>query len=92
MRTLTDRLCGLAGFAPKIKFEGDDVATVSVLVSSGLGVTLIPFFTGIDSSKIKRLHVTEPLCKREIGLAWVEDRTLSPSAELFRTFIIEQFR
>ncbi|WP_028550180.1 LysR family transcriptional regulator [Paenibacillus sp. UNC451MF] len=92
MRTLTDQLCGLAGFVPKIKFEGDDVATVSVLVSSGLGVTLIPTFTGIDSSKIKRMRVTEPLCRREIGLAWVEDRTLSPSAELFRTFIIEQFR
>lgn len=91
MRTLTERFCREAGFAPNVVFEGEDVATVSVLVSSGIGVTLIPSFTGIASRKIKKLRVTEPSCRREIGLAWRKDRTLSPSADLFRSFIIRQF-
>lgn len=91
MRTLTDEFCRQAGFAPLIKFEGDDVATATGLVSAGLGITLIPAFSGIDSGRIKQLRVSEPHCRREIGLAWAEDRRLSPSAERFRDFIMEQF-
>jgi len=91
MRTLTEQFCREAGFAPNVIFEGEDVATVSVLVSSGIGVTLIPSFTGIASRKIKKLRVTEPSCRREIVLAWRKDRSLSPSAELFRGFIFNQF-
>ncbi|OXM88292.1 LysR family transcriptional regulator [Paenibacillus rigui] len=91
MRTLTDEFCRQAGFVPRIKFEGDDVATAAGLVSAGLGITLIPAFTGIDASKIKQLRIAEPRCRREIGLAWIEDRRLSPSAERFRRFIMEQF-
>lgn len=92
MRTLTDKFCEQAGFVPQVVFEGEDVATVSVLVSSGIGVTLIPAFTGINPGKIKKLRVTEPSCRREVGLAWLKDRTLSSSAELFRSFIIGQFK
>lgn len=91
MRTLTDQFCEQAGFVPHVVFEGEDVATVSVLVSSGIGVTLIPSFTGITPSKIKKVRVTEPVCRREIGLAWLKGRTLSPSADLFRTFIRSRF-
>lgn len=91
MRTLTEQFCHEAGFAPNIVFEGEDVATVSVLVSSGIGVTLIPSFNGITSTKIKKLRVTEPSCRREIVLAWRKDRSLSPSADLFRSFIVSQF-
>ncbi|MBB6734559.1 LysR substrate-binding domain-containing protein [Cohnella zeiphila] len=91
MRTLTERFCKQAGFVPNVVFEGEDVATVTVLVSSGIGVTLIPSFSGIASGRIKRLRVTEPACRREIGLAWLKDRTISPSAELFRSFLIRQF-
>ena len=82
MRTLTDQFCAQAGFAPHVVFEGEDVATVSVLVSSGIGVTLIPSFRGITPSKIKKLRVTEPVCRREIGLAWLKGRALSPSGGL----------
>jgi DNA-binding transcriptional LysR family regulator len=92
MRTLTETFCEQAGFVPQIKFEGDDVATIVGLVSSGLGVTLIPTFSGIDSAKIKRIPISEPLCQREIGLAWQRERILSPSVELFRNFVINQFR
>ncbi|MFH5181305.1 LysR substrate-binding domain-containing protein [Paenibacillus sp. TAB 01] len=92
MRTLTDEFCAQAGFVPRIKFEGDDVATAAGLVSAGLGIALIPAFTGIDAGRIRRLRITGPRCRREIGLAWVEDRRLSPAAERFRSFIIEQFR
>ncbi|OZB98545.1 hypothetical protein CJP46_05195 [Paenibacillus sp. XY044] len=92
VRTLMERFCGEAGFEPQIRFEGDDIMTAAGLVSAGLGVTIIPAFSGIEHGKVKRLRVTEPYCRREIGLAWVEDRKLPPSADLFRSFIIEYFR
>ncbi|QHT58523.1 LysR family transcriptional regulator [Paenibacillus lycopersici] len=92
MRSQTEQFCRQAGFSPRVVFEGEDVATVSVLVSSGIGVTLIPAFTGITPSKIKKLRVTEPVCRREIGLAWLKGRTLSPSADLLRAFIMNYFR
>lgn len=91
MRLITDQFCQQAGFHPHIKFEGDDVATASGLVASGLGVALMPDFTGIDSSRVKKLKVTEPVCHREFGLTWMKGRTLSRSAELFRTFIMDYF-
>jgi DNA-binding transcriptional LysR family regulator len=91
MRELINKFCEKAGFKPVIKFEGEDVSTLAGLVSSGLGVTIIPAFHGIDSNKIKQISISEPYCHREIGLAWLNGNTLSPSAELFRTYVIEMF-
>ncbi|HEX2952874.1 MAG TPA: LysR substrate-binding domain-containing protein, partial [Bacillota bacterium] len=92
MRTLMEQFAREAGFIPAIRFEGDDVATVMGLVSCGLGVTLLPTFTSYDSSKVVRISVTSPRCQRAIGLAWLDGRTFSRSAELFRDFAIEQFK
>ncbi len=92
MRTLLEKFCGQAGFIPQVKFEGGDIATVVGLVSSGLGVAVIPKFSGVDSSKVRCLPITEPVCRREIGLAWLKERALPASVELFKNFVITQFR
>ncbi|RID89071.1 LysR family transcriptional regulator [Peribacillus asahii] len=91
MRGVINNFCEKAGFTPRIKFEGEDVSTLAGLVSSGLGVTIIPAFHGISSDKIKQISISEPYCHREIGIAWLNEHTLSPSADLFRTFVIELF-
>lgn len=91
MHEIINNLCEKAGFTPKIKFEGEDVSTMAGLVSAGLGVTIIPAFHGISSGKIKQISLSEPYCFREIGLAWLNGNTLSPSVELFRTYVIENF-
>ncbi|MEW9577359.1 LysR family transcriptional regulator [Bacillus toyonensis] len=91
MRGIIHNICENAGFIPRIKFEGEDVFTLAGLVSSGLGVTIIPEFNGISSEKIKKISISEPVCNRQIGIAWLSDNTLSPSAELFRKFVIELF-
>ncbi|WP_082191053.1 LysR substrate-binding domain-containing protein [Peribacillus loiseleuriae] len=89
IREIINNFCEEAGFTPVIKFEGEDVSTLAGLVSSGLGVTIIPAFHGISSEKIKQISISKPYCHREIGLAWLNQNTLLPSAELFRTFVIE---
>nr|WP_272915038.1 LysR substrate-binding domain-containing protein [Paenibacillus dendrobii] len=90
MRKLINGFCGQAGFTPLVTFEGEDVSTLAGLVSAGLGVTLIPSFHGVSSDKIKKIPISEPYCYREIGLAWLHGNPLSPSAELFRSYVIEE--
>lgn len=93
MRLLADDFCRRAGFEPAIAFEGDEFATVRGLVSAGLGVALIPrlgWLAADDSSPV-RLRVTEPVCERELGVAWREDRYLPAAAVLFRDFLIAHF-
>lgn len=91
LRELIDNFCEKAGFKPIIKFEGEDVSTLAGLVSAGLGVTIIPEFHGISSEKIKQISISDPDCRRKIGLVWLNGNTLSPSADLFRTYVIEKF-
>ncbi|WP_318588269.1 LysR family transcriptional regulator [Bacillus thuringiensis] len=91
MRAIIHNICEKAGFIPKLKFEGEDVFTLAGLVSSGLGVTIIPEFNGISSEKIKKISISEPYCNRQIGIAWLNEDSLTPSAELFRKFVIELF-
>jgi DNA-binding transcriptional LysR family regulator len=91
MREVINNFCEKAGFTPIIKFEGEDVSTLAGLVSSGLGVTIIPAFHGISSEKIKQISISEPYCHREVGLAWLNGNLLSPSAELFKNFVKESF-
>ncbi|MGM9924995.1 MAG: LysR family transcriptional regulator [Bacillus sp. (in: firmicutes)] len=91
MRETTENYCKQVGFIPKIKFEGEDVSTVMSLVSSGLGVTLVPEFNGIASDKIKKIAVSHPSCCRAIGIAWLKGKALSPTAELFKDEVIAMF-
>lgn len=91
LRKITDDLFQQAGIQPKVTFEGEEVHTIAGLVASGLGVAVIPDFQGIDRSQVSLLPVEWPLCRRNIGMAWIEGHYLSPAAEQFRQFILRQF-
>ncbi|RBW69035.1 LysR family transcriptional regulator [Bacillus taeanensis] len=91
LRGITDQLFEEAGINPKITFEGEEVHTITAFVAAGLGVTVIPDFKGVDWEKVSRIRIDSPNCKRAIGLAWVEDRYLSPTAKRFQQFIINYF-
>lgn len=88
---ITNRLFKEAGFIPEVTFEGEDIITISGLVAAKLGIALIPHIKGLDITEISQLRVSEPVCQRVIGLAWVEGRYLSPAAIRFREFVQEHF-
>jgi DNA-binding transcriptional LysR family regulator len=92
LRQLMEELCRQAGFVPRTAFEGEEVATVHGLVAAGLGVALIPRSPAPREARAAWLRVSDPRCKRAIGVAWVRDRYLSAVATLFREFVIESFR
>ena len=92
LRQMKEELCLQAGFTPRVAFEGEEVGTVHGLVAAGLGVALIPRTFAPREARAAWLRVSEPRCKRAIGVAWIEGRYLSAVATLFRDFIVDSFR
>ena len=81
------------GFKPKVSFVGRDVDAIKGLVSAGLGVTLIPEVTLVDSlpRETVRVRVTDPKLTRSVGAIIPTDRELLPTEKLFLDFITEYF-
>ena len=92
MRHITDELCRKAGFEPTIAFQGDEVTTIEGFVAAGLGVAIVPNQKSLNREEVAVLSVREPVCRRLIGISWVEGRYLSPAAVRFRRFVIERYR
>lgn len=95
LRERTVALGEAAGFAPRIGFEGDDVATLAGLVAAGLGVALLPSSVRSDPSapnSALRLVPLEPAVIRDIAVAWVRDRPLLPAAALLRDELVARGR
>lgn len=93
LREITDHFCQLAGFEPRITFEGDEIVMVRGLVAAGLGVAFIPALALRNASEptVSCLHISDFPCQRTIGLAWLQERYLTASVQLFRQFVIEYF-
>lgn len=92
LRKITDSLCQEAGISPRITFEGEEVHTIAGLVASGLGVALLPDTKGIDHNELAFVSVRSPVCQRDIGIAWVEGRYMSPAVKTFRQYVIDYFQ
>ena len=89
LRRTADKLLAAAGIKPKITFEGDEVATITGFVGAGLGVSLLPDDEDLNPKKIVKIHVEDMVCERIIGMAWIENRYLPPSAQQFQQFIFD---
>ncbi len=89
-RSLTDQFCAQAGFTPKIAFEGEEIATLRSLVGVGLGVAILPAAQSGEAAP-PLLRITEPICRRDIGLLWEAGRYRPQLTERFREHIIASF-
>jgi LysR family transcriptional activator of glutamate synthase operon len=93
LREIIVNACGQLGFQPQVSFEGEDIDAIKGLVSAGLGVTLIPEITLIDSlprSTVK-IPITEPNVTRTVGVIIPSERELLPTEKLFYEFLGEFF-
>lgn len=89
LRQIGDDLCAVAGFAPRIAFEGEEADTVRGLVGAGLGVALLP--AGGPESPVPdvvAVRISEPAASRTVGLAWMADRPATAPAAAFRDFAL----
>lgn len=91
LRTLTDAFCAQVGFAPKIAFEGEEIATLRGLVAVGLGVAIIPAALAPVESSPPQLRISEPICQRGIGLMWEPARYQPELTQRFRRHVVQSF-
>lgn len=91
LRDTLDLFFQKKGFTPKVKFEGEEVTTVAGLVAEGLGVSILPLAPALQLDGISWLRLKNPSCTRNIGITWTESNYMFPSAQLFKTFIAENY-
>lgn len=91
IRDSTDEYCRAAGFTPNIVCEGEEPASISRLVSAGLGVALVPEAVRRETPSLHLLHIEKPLCEWTLHLAWREKHYLSLAAQTFRDFVFQYF-
>ncbi|MBU9721441.1 MULTISPECIES: LysR family transcriptional regulator [Bacillaceae] len=92
-RQIVIKACNKLGFQPDVAFEGDDIDALKGLVSAGLGVTLMPDVTLVDSlpRATVKIPLIEPTVTRTVGVITPSDRELLPTEELFYEFLQEFF-
>lgn len=90
LRQNLDEFARLAGFTPRIGFEGDEVATLVGLVGAGFGVALVP--KGVELGVAVPLRIEAPVCFRTIGMAWPEGRYSPPLLAAFRAHVLAELR
>ncbi|MDQ0156301.1 LysR family transcriptional regulator [Robertmurraya andreesenii] len=91
LRAIINHFCYQAGFEPNIVFEGEDIGTVSGLVGAKLGISLVPDIQVLDKQKIKPIRVKNPICQRDIGMAWLKNSYSSPAVKGFIQFVHHLF-
>lgn len=93
LRELTVEACQQVSFQPKVSFEGEDMDAIKGLVSAGLGVTLIPESTLIDSlpRPTVKIPLIDPKVTRTVGVIIPKDRQLLPTERVFYDFLKEFF-
>ncbi|MEK4229942.1 LysR family transcriptional regulator [Solibacillus sp. FSL H8-0538] len=92
LRKSVDELYRQEGFVLNVAFEGEEIHTVAGLVESGLGVSLIPHIKGLEQYRLHVIPVAAENCKREIGIAYMENRFISAVTEQFSTYVKQYFK
>ncbi|MEK4628049.1 LysR family transcriptional regulator [Solibacillus sp. FSL R7-0682] len=92
LRKTVDELFEQEGFHLNVAFEGEEVHTLAGLVESGLGVSLIPSIKGLEQYHVKLVKVKAENCKREIGVAYLDNHPMSQATQQFIHYIRAYFQ
>jgi DNA-binding transcriptional LysR family regulator len=86
VREFTDELCRSVGFEPAIAFEGDESNSIRGFVNAGFGIALVPQTGTLDDTP--SIQLADAQAQREVGIAWLDERTLSDAERAFRDFAV----
>lgn len=94
LQTIVENACKQNGFEPKVSFEGKDIDAIKGLVAAGLGVTLLPEITLVDSlpRPTVKVALAEPAVTRTVGIITPKNRKLLPTEQLFHSFLKSFFQ
>lgn len=81
------------GFEPQIAFQSRDFYTIQGLVGAGLGISILPemILDGAIFKETNSIALRDKELRRSVGIITTKKRNLSPSENLFRSFIISFF-
>lgn len=76
---------------PNYVFEANECAAVITYVSLGLGAAVIPHLKELPGQDLVYIKISEPECRRDIYLSWVEDRPMNKTVSDVRDFILDHY-
>jgi DNA-binding transcriptional LysR family regulator len=92
LRELLDSAAAEAGFEPRIALESNESRRIRSLVSSSLGVAILPRSDATGAgSPVAVTALVEPSLSRDVTLAARTERRLSPAALAFRDLTLASF-
>jgi DNA-binding transcriptional LysR family regulator len=92
LRELLDGAAGEAGFDPHITLESNESRRIRSLVSSSLGVAILPRSDATGpGAPVAVAKLVEPALARDVTLAARTQRRLSPAALAFRELTLHTF-
>ena len=93
MREIADHFFALCGFVPHVGFESDNPGTIRGLVSAGLGISFWPEATWghLATDKARLVHISDPLCSRNIYITCDERGKLNDQTRMFLDFVVDYF-
>jgi DNA-binding transcriptional LysR family regulator len=94
IRTLTDSLCYLAGFTPRIRCECDNMDTMLSMITDGACVALIArdSLFNYHAAHMVALSLSNSGAKRTVNLAWRKNKYFSRACLLFRDYCVSYFQ
>jgi len=92
LRELLDSAAAGAGFEPRIALESNESRRIRSLVSSGLGVAILPRSDADDQgAPVAVARLAKPALTRDVTLASRAKRRHSPAAQAFRALTLGVF-
>ena len=90
IRSYVDQVFQSVGITPKISFEAFHDSIILGAVAAGLGIALMPEAAADTSNYATKAVVIEnDIPVRDIHIAWMKDRYMTPAVKNFRDFVIE---
>ncbi|GAA0490585.1 LysR substrate-binding domain-containing protein [Streptomyces sp. NPDC046215] len=80
IRSILDRACAAAGFAPHAAFEAGSPVALAELAARGLGIAVIPEGLARSRPDLHTLAIVEPVLRGGLAFAWRTDGPMSPAA------------
>lgn len=74
---------------PEVAYEVEEDQVIAGLVSKNFGIAVCPNMPILNSMNLKILQITSPNWERFFYLAVVKDRQLTPVAQKFKDFVID---
>ena len=90
LRKYIDKALESVGVVPQISFESMYDSIVLSAISIGLGVAIMPKASvSIHETTVKAIKIKNALPAREVHIAWIKDRYMSPAVKNFLDFAIK---